>query len=62
MYVAECSEVGNVSQWKTIEDAIRNLKDATELYLEEFPLGEATHAILTTFEVSVKGADKVAKA
>ncbi|MEM3564340.1 MAG: type II toxin-antitoxin system HicB family antitoxin [Candidatus Jordarchaeaceae archaeon] len=62
MYVAVCPEVGTVSQGKTIEDAVRNLKEATELYLEEFPLKETAHAILTTFEVSVKEADKVAKA
>ena len=40
MYVAECSEVGTVSQGKNIEEAINNLKEATELYLEEFPLKE----------------------
>ena len=33
MYVAECLEVGTVSQDKTIEEAVRNLKEATELYL-----------------------------
>jgi predicted RNase H-like HicB family nuclease len=37
-YVAECPEVGTVSQGGTIEEAIQNLKEATELYLEEFPL------------------------
>lgn len=37
-YVSECPEVGTVSQGKTIEEAIANLKEATELYLEEFPL------------------------
>lgn len=37
MYVAECPEVGTVSQGKTVEKAIKNLKEATELYLEEFP-------------------------
>jgi predicted RNase H-like HicB family nuclease len=37
-YVAECPEVGTVSQGKTIEEAINNLKEATELYLEEFPI------------------------
>ncbi len=36
-YVAECPEVGVVSQGETLEDAIANLKEATELYLEEFP-------------------------
>jgi predicted RNase H-like HicB family nuclease len=30
-------EVGTVSQGSTIEDALANLKEATELYLEEFP-------------------------
>ncbi len=37
LYVAECPETGTVSQGKTIEKAIANLKEATELYLEEFP-------------------------
>ena len=37
MYVAECPEVGTVSQGKTIEEALNNLKEATMLYLEEFP-------------------------
>ena len=37
MYVAECPETQTVSQGKTINKAIENLKEATELYLEEFP-------------------------
>lgn len=57
MYIAKCAEVGTVSQGYTIEEAIKNLKEATELYLEEFPIGEKSHPILTTFEVV-----KVAKA
>jgi len=40
LYVAECPEVGTVSQGYTIEEALANLKEATELYLEEFPLKE----------------------
>ena len=36
-YVAECRAVGVVSQGRTLEEAIANLKEATELYLEEFP-------------------------
>lgn len=51
-YVADCPEVGTVSQGKTVEEAIANLTEATELYLEEFPLPEASHTLLTTFEVS----------
>jgi predicted RNase H-like HicB family nuclease len=37
LYVADCPEVGTVSQGKTVEEAIANLKEATELYMEEFP-------------------------
>ncbi len=55
MYIAKCAEVGTVSQGKTIEEAIKNLKEATELYLEEFPLKKRTHPLLTTFEVAKVG-------
>jgi len=51
-YVAECPEVGTVSQGQTIEEAIANLKEATELYLEEFPLLDAPRAFMTTFDVN----------
>lgn len=37
MYLADCPEVGTVSQGYTFEEAVENLKVATELYLEEFP-------------------------
>ncbi len=53
LYVADCPEVGTVSQGHTIEEAIANLKEATELYLEEFPLQEGTKPLLTTFEATV---------
>ncbi len=51
-YVAECPEVGVVSQGKTIEEAIANLKEATELYLEEFPSPSAERSLITTFDVT----------
>ena len=38
LYVAECPEVGTASQGDSIEDALRNLQEATEVYLEEFPI------------------------
>jgi len=53
LYVAECPEVGTVSQGYTVEEAIANLKEATELYLEEFPVPEVTRPLVTTFEVAV---------
>ena len=52
LYVAECPEVGTVSQGYTIEEAIANLKEATELYLEEFPLPDVGQTLLTTFEAT----------
>lgn len=51
-YVAECPEVGTASQGRTIEEAVANLKEATELYLEEFPLPETGKTLLTTFEAN----------
>lgn len=53
MYVAECPEVGTVSQGITIDEALNNLKEATELYLEEFPPKEAGKTLMTTYEVVV---------
>lgn len=50
IYVAQCPELGTVSQGESLEEAIANLKEATELYLEEFPLPENSLPITTTFE------------
>ena len=54
-YVAECPEVGTVSQGKTIEEAIKNLKEATELYLEEFPIKKISKPFVSFFEVTSYG-------
>lgn len=50
LYVAECPEVGSVSQGTTIEEAVCNLREATELYLEETSVIPNSRAIITTFE------------
>lgn len=52
LYVAQCPEVGTASQGESIEEAISNLQEATELYLEEFPMEQSFRPILTTFEVA----------
>jgi predicted RNase H-like HicB family nuclease len=52
LYVADCPEVGIVSQGRTVEEAVANLKEATELYLEEFPLPNVSRPLLTTFEAT----------
>ncbi len=52
IYIAECPEVGTVSQGKTVDEAIINLKEATELYLEEFPIIQNNKPLMTIFEVN----------
>ncbi|MGA2066214.1 MAG: type II toxin-antitoxin system HicB family antitoxin [Thermoguttaceae bacterium] len=49
--MAECPEIGTCSQGKTIEEAIANLQEATEVYLEEFPQDAPSRPVLATFEV-----------
>ena len=39
-------------QSESVPGAIDNLREATELYLEEFPLQKTGQALLTTFEVA----------
>jgi predicted RNase H-like HicB family nuclease len=53
LYVAECPEVGTVSQGHSLEEAVANLKEATELYLQEFPPPEVSRPLVTTFEAAV---------
>ena len=53
-YTAANPETGTTSQGDTIEEAVANLREATELYLEEFPLPSAAgRSFITTFEVAV---------
>ena len=54
IYVADRPEVGTVSQGSSIEEAIRNLQEATELYLAEFPAEQTEHPLITTFEIAVR--------
>ena len=54
-YVATCLENNVASQGKTVEEAIVNLREALELYFEDF-LAEDTSAMqtyITTLEVTV---------
>ena len=53
IYVSECPEVGTVSQGYSVEEALDNLKEATELYLEEFPLLKVNKSFMTSFEVAI---------
>ena len=50
-YVALNPETGTTTQGESIDEALANLKEATELYLEEFPLPAGSQTWVTTFEV-----------
>jgi predicted RNase H-like HicB family nuclease len=52
LYVALCPEVGTASQGSTVDEAVDNLREATELYLEEFPDQEFGRPLVTTFEAA----------
>ncbi|HLC31937.1 MAG TPA: type II toxin-antitoxin system HicB family antitoxin [Candidatus Nanoarchaeia archaeon] len=57
-YVALCPELDVVSQGYTIEDAITNLKEAVQLYIEEQGFPEEmtpSDTIVVNFEVSSSG-------
>jgi predicted RNase H-like HicB family nuclease len=49
LYVATCVEIGTISQGDSVETALANLKEATSLYLEEFPVAIGSSVFLTTF-------------
>ena len=51
-YVALNPETGTTSQGETVDEAIVNLKEATSLYLEEFPASFSAHPLVTTFDVA----------
>ena len=52
-YTASNPETGTTSQGETIDEAVANLREATELYLEEFPLPARGRSLITTFEIAV---------
>lgn len=45
-------ETGTTTQGESIEEALANLREATELYLEEFPITIAGQPLVTTFDVA----------
>jgi len=50
-YIAMNPETGTTTQGETIDEALLNLRDATALYLEEFPMISYGHPLITTFEI-----------
>ena len=45
-------ETGTTTQGESVEEALNNLREATELYMEEFPINTPGQALVTTFEVA----------
>lgn len=55
LFVALCPEVDVVSQGKTIDEALENLKEAVELYIEEMGMPKeykGKEAIIARFAVA----------
>ena len=53
-FVALCPELDVVSQGWTVEESIKNLKEACELYIEEMGVPEGVgseNILITSFEV-----------
>ena len=51
-FVALNPETGTTTQGESVEEALANLREATELYLEEFPLNVSGQPLITTFQVA----------
>jgi predicted RNase H-like HicB family nuclease len=53
-FVALNPETSTTTQGETVEEALFNLHEATELFLEEFPVHIAGRSLLTTFQVPTR--------
>lgn len=52
-YVAKCLDNNIASQGKTIEEAMENLKEALELYMQDEKPVQPKEIFITTLEVTV---------
>lgn len=55
-FVAYNPETGTTSQGENIEEAIANLREAVELYLEMFPMPVGGPPVVTSFDVDARAA------
>lgn len=53
-YVAKCLDNNIASQGKTIEEAMKNLKEALELYMQDEEPVKPKEIYITTLEVAVQ--------
>ena len=54
-YSAFNPETGSATQGETIDEALANLREAVELYLEEFPLSPTGAPIVTMLQIEEHG-------
>lgn len=52
-YVAKCIDNNVASQGKTVEEALKNLKEAVELYYQDEEPVEPKQVLITTLEVTI---------
>ncbi len=52
-YVAKCIDNNVASQGKTIEEAMKNLKEALELYMQDEKPEKPKEIFITTLEVAI---------
>ncbi len=50
-FVALNPETGTTTQGETVEEAVANLREATALYLSEFPMSSLGHPVVTMFSI-----------
>jgi len=65
IYVALCPELDVASQGKSVEEALRNLKEALELYLEDEDVEKPSKAeapIVTIVKVDISGSTRSLRA
>lgn len=53
-FVALNPDTGTTTQGGSVPEALENLREATALYLEEFPLASGGHPLVTTFEIAAR--------
>lgn len=51
-YIAFNPETGTTTQGDTVDEAIANLKEATELFIAEFPMVMHGRPLVTTFTIA----------
>jgi len=54
-YIAFNPETGSTTQGDSIDDALANLREAIELFLEEFPMKLGAAPLVTTVTVEEHG-------